>query len=108
MTLSIDYNPFRNFHILSGYSLYYRSFLNLGLGFSLGRGPVQVYAISDNVLGLIFPLDTRNINFRFGLNINLGCEQKEPKPRSYSTGAKVCSAYEKAKERNKRKAKWKR
>jgi hypothetical protein len=108
LTLSLDYNPFGNFHIVGGYSLFYRSFNNFGLGFSIGRGPVQVYAVSDNILGLIRPLDTRNLNLRFGLNINLGCETKEPKPKSYSTGRKVCSVYDKANERNKRKAKWKR
>jgi hypothetical protein len=108
LTLSLDYNPFGNFHIVGGYSLFYRSFNNFGLGFSMGRGPVQIYAVSDNLLGLIRPLDTRNINLRFGLNINLGCEIKEPKPKSYSTGRKVCSVYDKANERNKRKAKWKR
>ncbi len=108
LTLSLDYNPYGNFHIIGGYSLFYRSFNNFGLGFSIGRGPLQVYAISDNVLGIIRPLDTRNVNLRFGLNINLGCEtnEKEPKPKSYSTGKNVCKVYDKAEERNKRKSKW--
>ena len=108
LTFTLEYNPLGNLHIIGGYSLFYRSFNNFGFGFSLGRGPVQFYAISDNVLGIIRPLDTRNINLRFGLNINLGCEEKEDKPKSYSTGRKVCSVYEKAQERNKRKARWKR
>lgn len=108
LTLSLDYNPFGNFHLIGAYSLLYRSFNIFGLGVSIGRGPVQIYAISDNLLGIIRPLDTRNMNLRFGLNINLGCEIKEAKPRSYSTGIKVCSVYDKARERNKRKAKWKR
>lgn len=107
-TLSLDYNPFGYFHVIGGYSMFYRSFNNFGFGLAMGRGPIQFYAISDNVLGIIRPLDTRNINLRFGLNINLGCEIKESKPRSYSTGKNVCKVYDKAEERNKRKARWKR
>lgn len=77
LTLSLDYNPFRNFHLIGSYSLMYRSFNNVGLGISIGRGPLQFYAISDNVAGMIWPLSTRNLNLRFGLNINLGCKKNE-------------------------------
>jgi hypothetical protein len=75
-TVSGDYNPFRHFHVLLSYSLMYKGYNNIGLGFSLGRGPVQFYAVSDNIAGIIWPLYARNINLRFGLNINLGCNVK--------------------------------
>jgi len=81
LTASIEYELLPNVYALGSYSLMYRSFKNLGLGFSLGRGPLQFYMISDNVLGLIWPLATKNINLRFGLNINLGCNIKTPGDR---------------------------
>jgi hypothetical protein len=82
LTGLIEYNPFKNFYILGSYSLMYRSFSNVGLGFSAGRGPVQFYMISDNALGFILPYSSKNINLRFGLNINLGCSEKENKGNS--------------------------
>lgn len=107
LTLSADYNPFGHFHLIGSYSVMYRSFTNVGLGFSLGRDPIQFYMISDNVLGIIWPLATRNINLRFGLNINLGCNIKENRPKGRSSVQGYCPVYEKDKERKKRKASWK-
>ncbi|MBN1951270.1 MAG: hypothetical protein JW801_08695 [Bacteroidales bacterium] len=94
LTLSLDYSPLRNFHLIASYSLMYRSFNNLGLGLSVGRGPVQFYAVTDNLTGLIWPLTARNLNLRFGLNINLGCSEKKERPEHYSSpGAVTCPAY---------------
>jgi hypothetical protein len=110
LTASIEYNPFGNVYILASYSLMYRSFKNFGLGFSVGKGPIQFYLISDNVAGLIWPLDTRNINLRFGLNINLGCTQKEEKGINDGGGryftSRTCPVYEKDIQRHRRKAGW--
>ncbi len=107
LTLSADYNPFGHFHLVASYSVMYRSLKNAGLGFSIGREPLQFYMISDNVLGMIWPLSARNINLRFGLNINLGCKEKENKPKGLSSVQGYCPVYEKEKERRKRKASWK-
>ncbi len=113
LTASIEYNPFGNFYLLGSYSLMYRSFKNVGLGFSVGRGPIQFYMISDNVPGLIWPFATRNINLRFGLNINLGCSEKEGKTEGKGmikggkySGSHICPVYEKDYQRHKRKAGW--
>ncbi len=106
LTLTADYNPFGHFHLIGSYSVMYRSIANLGLGFSFGREPLQFYVISDNVLGLIWPLATRNINLRFGLNINLGCKIKEERPKALISAQGYCPVYEKEKERKKRKASW--
>jgi hypothetical protein len=48
----------------------------LGLGIKLGKSPVQFYAVSDNILGFIKPLDTKNINVRTGLQFNFGCSRR--------------------------------
>lgn len=76
-TFNAMYNPVGNFHLLASYSLQYYSLTNFGLGFVIGKDPVQFYMLSDNVIGTIWPLTGRNINLRFGLNINLGCTIKE-------------------------------
>jgi hypothetical protein len=75
-TISCDYNPFKNFHFIGSYSMFYRSYSNFGLGFTIGRGLAQFYAVTDNIIGMIWPLSARNLNLRFGLNINLGCQSK--------------------------------
>jgi hypothetical protein len=56
----------------------------VGAGVVLGKHPLQFYAISDNVLGMMWPKSARNINLRFGFNIMPGCSEKE----SSGTGTK--------------------
>jgi outer membrane protein OmpA-like peptidoglycan-associated protein len=51
------------------YSIYNRSYNNVGLGLALGNGPVQFYIVSDNLLGAIFPQNTKNLHLNFGLNL---------------------------------------
>jgi len=102
LTLGLDYNPFGHFHLVGSYSLMYRAFNIAGLGFSVGRGPLQFYVISDNVAGMIWPLSARNLNLRFGLNLNFGCNQREDKPEGYTSGFGPCPVYEKALDRQKR------
>lgn len=105
LTLSLDYNPFRHFHIIGSYSMMYRSFKIAGLGFSMGQGPVQFYLLSDNVCGFIWPLSARNINLRFGLNINLGCNIKSPKKsgRNIPSLKDACKVFDENDRMNKRK-----
>ena len=102
LTLGLDYNPFGHFHVVSSYSLMYRALNIVGLGFSLGRGPLQFYAVSDNAAGMIWPLSARNLNLRFGLNLNFGCNQKEDKPDGYTPGFGPCPVYESPLERQRR------
>ena len=69
----------------ASYSIYNRSYNNFGFGFSSNAGPIQLYMISDNVLGPIFPASAKNINLRFGLNLTFGWDSKaknakEPEP----------------------------
>lgn len=54
------------------YSIYNRSYNNLGLGLALNGGPVQFYIVSDNVLGAIFPQNTKNLHLHFGINLMFG------------------------------------
>jgi hypothetical protein len=47
-----------------------------GLAFTKDWGRLQVLFVSDDVVNLFIPRDSKNINFRFGLNIGIGKEQK--------------------------------
>jgi outer membrane protein OmpA-like peptidoglycan-associated protein len=72
--LALSYNQkvgnWLNFSL--SYSMYNRSYNNVGLGLALGNGPVQFYMISDNVLGAFFPQNTKNLHLNFGLNLTFG------------------------------------
>ncbi len=86
LTGSLHYEPIRNIWLTASYTIQYYTLTNVGLGLVLGRNPVQFYIMSDNVPGLIWPMATRNVNLRFGLNINLGCKIKEEKPAGPGKG----------------------
>lgn len=52
------------------------SYSNLGLSSVMNIGPVQLYALSDNVVGIFLPINRMKINFRVGGNINIGRYKK--------------------------------
>ena len=101
----------------ASYSIYNRSYSNLGLGVSITLGPFEIYALSDNVLafGLFNPIknfspsndgtimvDTRNVRngqFRFGMNLTFGREKMKKDPedpnRASSTSTKEKSTTDK-------------
>ncbi|NOZ45971.1 MAG: hypothetical protein GXO79_04230 [Chlorobi bacterium] len=63
--------------LTGSYSIAYNSYSNFGLGLNLKLAMLQLYVVNDNVFGVIFPQSTRNVNMRFGLNITMGCHQKQ-------------------------------
>ncbi len=77
-SLTLSYNAtFFNFLTVSAsYSYNNYSFNNLGAGFSLQSKSVQFYMVTDNLLALK-PLNTRNLNMRFGFNIFINCREGE-------------------------------
>jgi hypothetical protein len=93
-TFSGQYRPANAFTLLRSYTLQYHSFDNLGAGLVFGRDPVQFYIVTTNIPGMIRPLDTRSVNLRFGLNILLGCRQKQDESGSKGTGSAVVKARE--------------
>ncbi len=59
------------------YNIYRQQYTNLGAGFSLNLGPMVIYALSDNILGLVSidgvkQLQGHYSNSRIGLNFNIG------------------------------------
>jgi hypothetical protein len=75
--LSALARPFKNLETSLSWSYMNRSALNLGIGIAYGRSPLQFYLVSDNILAPLFPMNTKNLNLRFGLNILLGCRKRE-------------------------------
>ena len=78
----------------ASYSIYNRSYSNLGAGLTLNLGPVEIYMLTDNVLafgvlnpqqnlsssGDAFNVETkkvRNGQFHFGINLTFGREKSE-------------------------------
>ena len=73
------------------YSMMNYSYNNLGIGFALRGGPIQLYFVTDRIplkysmlefsdnggttkIPMFF--DQRTLNFRFGLNLTFGCKEK--------------------------------
>jgi hypothetical protein len=50
---------------------------NFGLNFSAKFGPVQLYAVSDNIPSVFVPYKSKNVNFRVGLNILLAKKERD-------------------------------
>jgi hypothetical protein len=57
-----------------GFSYAYKNntYSNLGLHSVMNIGPVQLYAMSDNVIGVFLPWQNWKVNFRVGGNLNFG------------------------------------
>ncbi|HNY04039.1 MAG TPA: DUF5723 family protein [Bacteroidales bacterium] len=55
--------------LMVSYNVYDRRFTNVGFGLSVHAGPIQLYALTDNLTGLIFYHRTRGYSFHVGLTI---------------------------------------
>jgi hypothetical protein len=52
------------------------TYSNLGVHSIMNVGPVQFYALSDNVIGVFLPWQNWKVNFRVGGNLNFGLPKK--------------------------------
>jgi outer membrane protein OmpA-like peptidoglycan-associated protein len=60
-------------HMNLCYSIFNKSFNNLGWGISINTwGGTQFYVVSDNILGAIFPQNAKSLNLRIGMNLRFG------------------------------------
>lgn len=72
-TASANLTTGRLFNFTLSYSYINSDFKNIGAGLALNLGPVNLYAISDNALNMIFwREDTRSANLWFGMNLIFG------------------------------------
>lgn len=76
-TLSLNQQVGRHLTLALSYSALNRSYNNVGFGIATNAGPVQVYVVSDNALGIIKPLDARTLNVHFGFNLLFGRSEKD-------------------------------
>jgi len=74
--VSVITRPLKNMEASVSWSYMNRSLMNLGVGLGYGRSPVQAYLVSDNIFGLLLPMNAKNINLRFGLNLIFGCREE--------------------------------
>ena len=95
----------------ASYSIYNRSYSNVGFGLSVNLGPLEIYCLTDNVLafGILNPRDNflsdaassinidtkkvRNGQIHFGCNLTFGRDKKEkPKDEEDENRAKPVSS----------------
>ncbi len=76
VTASLISRPFKNTEASVSWSYMNRSFSNVGIGLAYGRSPVQLYLVSDNILGFFWPMSAKNVNVRFGVNLHFGCREQ--------------------------------
>lgn len=78
-TLTASYNIAlgRWLQLSASWSYANRSFLNPGVGLSLNAGPVQIYAVTDNILAPFAPQSVRQAHVHAGLNLTMGWKPKD-------------------------------
>ena len=77
-TLSVyaAFVPISWVHLQASYSIVNDTYTNIGLGASVQAGPVQLYAMSDNVPALFNLAGSRHFQGRAGLNVVIGRKKK--------------------------------
>lgn len=73
MTLSYNYRLRRWIGFSANYSIYNRSYANVGLGLSLNLWPFQGYVVFDNVLAPFMLQNTKNVYMKAGFNLTFKC-----------------------------------
>lgn len=73
-TVTLSYNLQVGRHLTTSLSYSYlnHSFDNVGVGLAVNAGALQLYTVTDNVIGLIAPLDAKNTHIHFGFNLIFG------------------------------------
>lgn len=77
ISASVIARPLKGLSTTLSWSWMNNSLRNIGAGVAYTGKGLQVYAVTDNLLGYIDPLNTRSVNLRFGMNLLLGCPKKQ-------------------------------
>lgn len=91
IALSYNHQLAKWVNVSATYSMYNKAYTNLGLGIALKGGPIQFYIVTDNLIGMIFPQNTKSIQLHFGINLLFGkkksseSEAKAPAPPAAAT-----------------------
>jgi hypothetical protein len=72
--LALNYNHEfgRWLNVMAGYSITPGNYVNLGLGYSIKWGGVQLYMLTDNAWAFFDPTNFKSTNFQFGMNLCFG------------------------------------
>ncbi len=79
VTVSGQTNLGKWIQLIGSYSVVNRSYNNLGAGMALNAGPLQIYAVSDNVFGFTRMDYAKNLNAQVGMNVLIGYKPKTTK-----------------------------
>lgn len=71
LSMGYNYTLRRLGELHVSYNIFNRQYFNIGTGFTIHAGPIQVYAMTDNLPGLVFYRQSNNYSFQFGINILL-------------------------------------
>lgn len=77
VTLSYNLKVGRHLSTSLSYSYLNHTFDNVGAGLAVNVGALQLYTVTDNIIGLIAPLDARNSHIHFGFNLIFGRPKKD-------------------------------
>ena len=77
LTLSANTTLWKKFSASLSWSYLNNTYKNVGLGLAWHSRGLQFHMVSDNVLGIIKPLDTRILNLRFGFSFLFGCPKNK-------------------------------
>ncbi len=70
--LSVNAAATRWLNITGSYSIANGVANNIGLGASVNAGPIQLYFVTDNIIGLSSPDKAQNLDVQAGLNLRFG------------------------------------
>ncbi len=65
------------FHVSANWSYMNRSASNIGFGFALNLGPIQIYTGADNVMAAFQPQNAKNVHAHVGLNLIFDYRKKK-------------------------------
>ncbi|MDD5570448.1 MAG: DUF5723 family protein [Bacteroidales bacterium] len=78
VTLSMNNRLCRFLSASLSYSIVNRSYANIGGGICLNIWSWQIFAVTDNFYGMLFPETTKTANIFFGMNFVFGCRKYKP------------------------------
>lgn len=76
-TLSYNVELIRWLQASVAWSYWNRSFTNVGLGAAVNLGPIQIYGVSNNLLGALNLAATKTAHFHGGMNLTFGRPEKD-------------------------------
>ena len=72
LALNASFRPVKWIDLGGSYAIFRNTFANIGLSAAVRLGPVQVFAMADNMAAVFRPADSRYFHFRAGLNLGFG------------------------------------